>query len=421
MHAPCALVTRTLCPRAHLAVGPVNMGGASRSFWSGLGLPSTVPPTGDRSSVFPGWVVPPRLVRHVQATTAVQFVDCRFSATVHTARHNYEQQHLPAAVWFDNEVALPQMPDAIALGQWLLSSGRVRPHDPIVLYDDDGLTHAPRMFLLLKLLGASNVAVLEGGLTAWCAAGGPTQSSQESAPAARVSTQATSAGWATTYLRDPVAFQCPASVRRTPPPTQVPAWCRWPDVVRLLSTERQTEALRFLQDQATAQPVADDGLLVFSLIPDDSSLPDVISFDNPASRAIPLPRPGSTPATTSSAAAITRRRQLLGLTPLSDATPPTVAPAAPLQSSIPDHSESSPPGAERTLASSPSPSPAGSVDSIWLGLSAPQTVQVHRIGVEHCVSTAPPRLRPSQTISLACDARGLLINRPVIVACRSGM
>jgi rhodanese-related sulfurtransferase len=402
---------------------PVSM---PRSFWSGLGLPTVA-----QSHVFPGWVVPSRLVQHLQATTAVQFVDCRFSPTVHTARYNYEQQHIPGAVWYDHEVVTPQMPDSIALGHWLHTIGRLRPHEPIVVYDDDGLTHAPRMFLLLKLLGASNVAVLEGGLTAWCAAGGPTKAHEsERAPAPFVPTKDTcaSSGWAPSYLRDPVAFQSPASigvVRDTTPPTQVPAWCRWPDVIRRLSAERQIEALRLLQDQAAAQPVADDGLLVFSLIPDDSSLPGVISFDTPLSTSKPLPRPNSTPATTSSAAAIARRRQLLGLSSLSDASPPILAPvpaAAPSRSSIADYPESPPPAAEQILASVPSTScTSGLADSIWFGLSGDQTVQVHRIGVEHCVSSAPPRLRPGQAIKSACDARGLLINRPVIVACRSGM
>ena len=87
--------------------------------------------------------------------------------------------HIPGAVYFDiDEIAdhstdlphtLPSDADfAAKVGALGLSNG-----DRIVVYDGGGLFSAPRVRWMLKKYGATNVAVLDGGLPKWKAEGRP--------------------------------------------------------------------------------------------------------------------------------------------------------------------------------------------------------------------------------------------------------
>ena len=92
----------------------------------------------------------------------------------------FEKKSLPGSVFFDIEQvadtdsALPhtcpspsQFADAVqALG--------IRNSDFVVVYDAVGLFTAPRVWWLFRLFGHHRVAILEGGLPAWEAAGLPT-------------------------------------------------------------------------------------------------------------------------------------------------------------------------------------------------------------------------------------------------------
>ncbi|GGY38450.1 thiosulfate sulfurtransferase [Parvularcula lutaonensis] len=97
----------------------------------------------------------------------------------------YRREHLPGAVFFDLDTVcdhasnLPHMlpsPEqfAHAVGQMGLTQD-----DAIVVYDQQGLFSAPRVWWTFRVMGARHVRVLNGGLPAWKAAGGKTSRSWE--------------------------------------------------------------------------------------------------------------------------------------------------------------------------------------------------------------------------------------------------
>ena len=93
----------------------------------------------------------------------------------------FEAGHVPGAVFFDIDriadtaSALPHMlPDA---DQFAAAAGALglSNDDRIVAYDGAGLFSAARVWWMLRSFGATRVHVLDGGLPAWKAAGGPLQ------------------------------------------------------------------------------------------------------------------------------------------------------------------------------------------------------------------------------------------------------
>ena len=115
----------------------------------------------------------------------LRLVDARFvmlNAAPDAGRQAYAQGHLPGAVYADLNLDLSDLskvgegrhplPDETVftrrLGEW-----GITPADQVVVYDaGDGSMAAARAWWLLKLLGHERVAVLDGGLAAWRAAGG---------------------------------------------------------------------------------------------------------------------------------------------------------------------------------------------------------------------------------------------------------
>jgi thiosulfate/3-mercaptopyruvate sulfurtransferase len=109
---------------------------------------------------------------------ALRIIDARFALTDPGAGHTgYAQSHLPGAGYADlnqdlsdlskQGVGRHPLPDDLAfagkLGEWGIS-----PEHAVVVYDaGDGSMAAARMWWMLKLLGHSRVAVLDGGLAAW--------------------------------------------------------------------------------------------------------------------------------------------------------------------------------------------------------------------------------------------------------------
>ena len=118
----------------------------------------------------------------------LRIVDARFALMDPVAgRNGYEQSHLPGAVHADlnrdlSDLSKPgegrhplaeETAFARTLGEW----GITRDHQ-IVVYDaGDGSMAAARLWWMLKLLGHTRVAVLDGGLVAWRAKGLPETSS----------------------------------------------------------------------------------------------------------------------------------------------------------------------------------------------------------------------------------------------------
>ena len=118
------------------------------------------------------------------ASTAVRVVDARSSlADPPSGAQAYAQGHLPGALHADLNGDLADMdkvghgrhplPDsdafAATVGRW-----GIAPDTQVVVYDaGDGSMAAARLWWLLRLLGHTRVAVLDGGLAAWTTAGQP--------------------------------------------------------------------------------------------------------------------------------------------------------------------------------------------------------------------------------------------------------
>ena len=95
------------------------------------------------------------------------------------ARAEYEAGHIPGAVFMDlSELADPtatvenMAPSAEKFASRMQSLG-LGDGSRIVIYDDSPLKSAARAWWLLKLFGAHDVALLDGGLAKWKAEGRP--------------------------------------------------------------------------------------------------------------------------------------------------------------------------------------------------------------------------------------------------------
>jgi thiosulfate/3-mercaptopyruvate sulfurtransferase len=97
------------------------------------------------------------------------------------ARAEFEQQHIPGAVFFDiDEIAdsaseLPHMmpaPEKFSAKVRRLGLGD---GSRIVVYDQRGLFSAPRVWWMFRTMGHTDVAVLDGGLPKWLAEDKPVE------------------------------------------------------------------------------------------------------------------------------------------------------------------------------------------------------------------------------------------------------
>ncbi len=98
------------------------------------------------------------------------------------ARAEYEAEHIPGAVFFDlydivdSSSGLPftlPPPEKFASRVQALGIGD---GSRIVVYDNSPLKTAARVWWMFRIFGVNNVAVLDGGLAAWKAAGGGLES-----------------------------------------------------------------------------------------------------------------------------------------------------------------------------------------------------------------------------------------------------
>jgi thiosulfate/3-mercaptopyruvate sulfurtransferase len=132
--------------------------------------------------VSPAWVL-----EHREDLDLV-VIDCRFAlAAPNLGRRQYEQGHVPGAVYFDlnrdlsspvqahgGRHPLPRWDDLIPkLEAAGISSGDGASQTRVVVYDDSRFAFAARLWWLLKYLGHDAVAVMDGGFRAWQQAGYP--------------------------------------------------------------------------------------------------------------------------------------------------------------------------------------------------------------------------------------------------------
>nr|WP_211163238.1 sulfurtransferase [Aromatoleum diolicum] len=119
------------------------------------------------------------LAQHLDDPDWVIF-DCRHDlANGDFGRDVYARAHLPGArfLHLDEDLSGPMtgtngrhpLPDPVALAQRLARAG-VGNDTQVIAYDDAGGMFAARLWWLLRWLGHHRVAVLDGGLIAWCEA-----------------------------------------------------------------------------------------------------------------------------------------------------------------------------------------------------------------------------------------------------------
>jgi len=162
-------------------------------------------------------------LRELAGKPDVAVIDCRFDLiNPEAGRRAYLAGHIPAARYADlnQDLSAPISPNsgrhplpspkdfAATLGR--LGIGNAT---QVIAYDDAGGSFAARLWWLLRWLGHRSVAVLDGGVKAWTAAGGTLESGEEKPlskeiPGGRISPRADSAAVIGTadiaaFLNDP--------------------------------------------------------------------------------------------------------------------------------------------------------------------------------------------------------------------------
>lgn len=117
-------------------------------------------------------------------------LDVRWALGDPHGREHYLAAHIPGAVYVDlpTKLAAPADPGQgrhpLPPLQQFQESARcwgIRDNDVVVAYDDTGSTAAARLWWMLRNAGLSTVFLLDGGLSAWRAAGYPVEGGLEQA------------------------------------------------------------------------------------------------------------------------------------------------------------------------------------------------------------------------------------------------
>ncbi|MEG3935340.1 MULTISPECIES: sulfurtransferase [unclassified Microcoleus] len=114
----------------------------------------------------------------------VVIIDCRFSlGDPELGQKQYQESHIPGAFYLDLNRDLASsvgkhggrhpLPNIEELADKLSAIGINSPETLVVAYDDSRLAFAARLWWLLRYMGHSKVALLDGGFSAWKAAGYP--------------------------------------------------------------------------------------------------------------------------------------------------------------------------------------------------------------------------------------------------------
>lgn len=130
------------------------------------------------------------LSEHLNDPTWV-IVDCRFSLDdTAQGRRDYQQAHIPGAVYahLDEDLSGPIIPGQtgrhplpdLETAARTLSNWGIDDTVQVVVYDDGNSSMAARLWGMLRWLGHSAVAVLDGGWACWQSEGRPARSSAES-------------------------------------------------------------------------------------------------------------------------------------------------------------------------------------------------------------------------------------------------
>jgi thiosulfate/3-mercaptopyruvate sulfurtransferase len=124
----------------------------------------------------------------------VMVFDCTFDLMKpELSQQQFDEAHIPGAIYVNldkhlsakNDLAAASggrhpLPSRETFAAWLSSIGFTNAHQAVV-YDRNGVNYCGRLWWMLKWVGHEAVAVLDGGLQAWQAAGGGLESAAESA------------------------------------------------------------------------------------------------------------------------------------------------------------------------------------------------------------------------------------------------
>jgi len=138
--------------------------------------------------------------------------DCRFDlARVSWGEAEFLSAHLPGAFYLhlDRDLSSPitgesgrhPLPDPNQFARRLGELG-VDARSQLVAYDQGNGAHAARLWWLARWIGLRNVAVLDGGYAAWCAAGLPVVQSLAAPVAKSLAAALDSASWVSTAIVD---------------------------------------------------------------------------------------------------------------------------------------------------------------------------------------------------------------------------
>lgn len=127
------------------------------------------------------------LQQHLEHPQLVVFdASYHMPGTGRDAADEWREAHIPGARFFDfdgsicdSQSSLPHMlPDAESFTREMRSLG-LNTESRVVAYDAMGMFSSPRAWWMLSVMGHANVALLDGGLPAWKAAGYPLQSAAQ--------------------------------------------------------------------------------------------------------------------------------------------------------------------------------------------------------------------------------------------------
>ncbi|MEG4516632.1 MULTISPECIES: sulfurtransferase [unclassified Microcoleus] len=130
------------------------------------------------------YIVSPEWLATNTDNPQVVIIDCRFSlADPELGKKQYQESHIPGAFYLDLNRDLASsvgkhggrhpLPNIEELSAKLSAIGINSPETLVVAYDDSRLAFAARLWWLLRYMGHSKVALLDGGFSGWKAAGYP--------------------------------------------------------------------------------------------------------------------------------------------------------------------------------------------------------------------------------------------------------
>ncbi|WP_210526593.1 sulfurtransferase [Pantoea ananatis] len=122
-------------------------------------------------------LVSPQWVLDMQPSKEILIIDATLKKTMNMTGEN-KKEVIPGAVYFDLDNVfsdqyseLPHTFPSFSYMSAKLGAIGLTPHTKVVVYDQQGIYSAPRVWWMLKVMGVEEVYILDGGVPAWKEAG----------------------------------------------------------------------------------------------------------------------------------------------------------------------------------------------------------------------------------------------------------